>query len=481
MKKICLALLALCPLALSPAARQQPAPFPPLKSPGPVESYGRNIQRTMTLLATSTPARRNTVRILFYGQSITEQKWTQIVSDDLRRRFPHANLLIENRAIGGHSSPRLVKTAEADLYPFYPDLLIFHVYGAHAEYEQIIRNVRERTTAEILIQNDHLRATDTLDEETDPAKLGPRREIHSQFMNYKFLPETARKYGAELCDQRALWKQYLRDYNLEPKALLKDNVHLNAHGEYLMAEIVKLYLRHDPSVSDAAWKDLVKTYRVGQDVRWQGGKLKMNFEGNRVDVIAADGRAAPAAVRIDGHKPSAHPELYTFTRASPYPGSKWPTLLRVSSEKPLVVEDWTLTVNEISPDHKLVRFSVAGSQTGPDGEGTSAERFVSRSGRVVIEPSDWNLDYGLQVFKRPVAPGFKITWQVAAHFADEFISPGVKDAGVETVVTLAQGLKNGPHTLEISGGKRTPIAAVRVYRPPLAGVVKSEAGEASTK
>ena len=29
----------------------------------------------MRLLATSTAEKRNTVRILFYGQSITEQKW----------------------------------------------------------------------------------------------------------------------------------------------------------------------------------------------------------------------------------------------------------------------------------------------------------------------------------------------------------------------------------------------------------------------
>jgi RNA:NAD 2'-phosphotransferase (TPT1/KptA family) len=60
----------------------------------------------------------------FYGQSITEQGWWKIVSEDLKTRFPNANLIIENRAIGGHSSQLLVKTAEADLYPFQPDLVI---------------------------------------------------------------------------------------------------------------------------------------------------------------------------------------------------------------------------------------------------------------------------------------------------------------------------------------------------------------------
>ena len=47
---------------------------PATKSQAPqADNRGRNIQRTMTLLATSTPQKRNTVKILFYGRSITEQ------------------------------------------------------------------------------------------------------------------------------------------------------------------------------------------------------------------------------------------------------------------------------------------------------------------------------------------------------------------------------------------------------------------------
>jgi len=147
--------------------------YPPAHFPDSGD-WGRNIQRTMRLLATSTPEHRNTVRILFYGQSITEQNWAKLVADDLRQRFPHANLIIENRALAGFASQMLVKTAETDLYPFQPDLLIFHVYGAHDKYEDIIRRTRERTTAEILMQNDHV---------TKPADLRRRpipRNCHPQ-------------------------------------------------------------------------------------------------------------------------------------------------------------------------------------------------------------------------------------------------------------------------------------------------------------
>src|SRR5947209_1174440 len=97
----------------------------------PPPELGKNVQRTMRLLATSTPEHRNTVRILFYGQSITEQRWAAEVAGNLKRMYPEANLVVENRALGGFASQLLVMTAETDLYPLEPDLLIFHVYGAH--------------------------------------------------------------------------------------------------------------------------------------------------------------------------------------------------------------------------------------------------------------------------------------------------------------------------------------------------------------
>jgi hypothetical protein len=477
MNKLCLTVISL--FCFAPALlAQQAAPFPAPKTLGPVETYGRNIQRTMTLLATSTPQRRHTVKVLFYGQSITEQTWSKLVSEDLRRRFPHADLIIENRAIGGHSSPRLIKTMEADVLPFYPDLVIFHVYGDDGDYERIIRRIRQETTAEVLIQTDHLRRTDDpLKEETDPAKIVRSKETHNNWMNYVFLPRVAKRYGAELVNQRKLWKAYLRDYKLEPGALLKDGVHLNEHGNFVMAEIVKAYLRYDPKFPNAPWKDAVKTYQVGKDLRWRGGKLELEFEGNRVDVIAADGTARPAAVFIDGKRPSEFPEAYAFTRVTHYPqttrpSAKWPMMLRVQAGKPLLVEDWTLTLTELSPGYKQVKFKLHGSRTGGDGAGVSTERFVSDSGRIIVEPGDWNLEYCLQVLKDPVAPGSKIEWKVVPLFADEFRPQTNRDSSVESTVTLAQGLKSGKHKLEITGDRKTPIAAIRVYRPAVTSVAE---------
>ena len=96
-----------------------------------------NIQRTMARIAASTPAKPATVRLQFYGQSITAQGWTTLVEKDLARRFPCVKFVFQNAAIGGFTSPALIRTAEHDLYPWYPDILVFHVYGPVDKYEEI--------------------------------------------------------------------------------------------------------------------------------------------------------------------------------------------------------------------------------------------------------------------------------------------------------------------------------------------------------
>ncbi|MFI5380019.1 MAG: SGNH/GDSL hydrolase family protein [Tepidisphaerales bacterium] len=458
-------------LACAPLVRAQPA-FPPPKNFGDPAKLGLGIQRAMTLLATSTPEHRNTVRVLFYGQSITEQEWWKPVADDLRHRFPNANLIIENRSLGGYASQLLVKSAETDLYPFQPDLLIFYVYGSHIEYENIIRRTRERTAADILIQTDHVNDDANLSELTDPARIpGPDGKIWNSFMNYKFLPEMVSKYHLGVVDQRNLWKQYLQDNKLPAKQLLRDGVHLNAHGNYLMAELVKASLVRRADVTlDPMNCDVVKTQAVGRDINWKDGRLTVPFDGNRIDIVVKPGPAgAPAEVRIDGKRPSEFTELYGVTRALSKPGGKWPPVMLISAAKLPLVEEWTMQVVRDPAREKTYTFAVTGSKTGPDGQGRSDARFVSNSGRVVVPSEGWGVEFALEVLAgiKPVPPTFTVKWQTIPQFVDTFVSPGVKDPAIETTVTPAQGLTNGKHTLEITGPESTPIAAIRIYRPPL--------------
>lgn len=470
-----LALLAVVWPAPSLGEGTSGTPYPAKAAPTVVSS-GRFIQRSMRLLSESRPSQSNTVRVLFYGQSITAQKWSHEVERSLRARFPHAELVVENRALGGYPSQLLVKTAETDLYSFYPDLLIFHVYGAHDKYEDIIRRVRERTTAEILLQTDHLTTPDELAEERDATRVSIEKSPWSTFMNQSWLPGVSRRFQAALCDQRTSWKEYLALHELAPSALLSDEVHLNARGEWLMAECVKDCLRRSRGQGESPAEKWVRTSWLGRELHWEDGVLKASFEGNRIDAVFASlpstgdqagGPRTHMTITIDGKRPSEWQELYGLTRALPTPGGKWPALFEIGARARLVPERWSMLVSTVSRDPERYAFRLIGSQTGPDGEGRSDQDFVSNSGRVVIEPSDWGVAYAMGLAGVGSVPDhFTIAWDVVPRFVDQFEPPIPGRRGVGPVVTLAQGLPNGPHVIELRGPSAA-LRGLRVYRPAL--------------
>lgn len=434
---------------------------------------GVGVQRTMSLLASSTPERRNTVRLLYYGQSGMESGWCEMLTELLKQRFPHANLIIENRALGGFSSQRLVRTSETDLYTFYPDLMILNVLGADGDYEDIIRRTRERTTAEILILTNHVRKLDEIEGETNPENIVRGVSDWNLYFDCNFLPAVAKKYGCGFGNIREIWKRYLRDTGIDSEILLGgDKFHLGPKGCQVMAEIVNAYLTYRPELPHDDTN--VQTSIVGKDIHWVDDKLTLDFTGNRVDVVMKEATATTASVTIDGTPPSNIPELYKFTRALATPGAKWPVILKITSLVPLLVEEWTMqvTVNHNNPKHYI--FTVQGSLTGADGAGSSEQLFVSNSGRIVIDPADWDVEYALTGLPRiPIPDNFVVNWRVEPYFVDDIISPKIKDDGTETIVTLAQGLVNGQHTLEITGGQQTSIKTIRIYRPmpPVVGRV----------
>lgn len=459
-----------CLILLSHFAFAQQTKYPPVPAEEHRERFGAGIQRTMALLATSTPAQRHVVRILFYGQSITKQEWSQSVAQDLRARFPYADLTIENRAIGGYSSEFLIQTLPHDVYAFYPDLIIFHDFGGQENYEKIIAGIRQHTTAELLIQSDYPTWIPTPGEPIDEAKA-KREEFHERH-SFEWLPKLCEKYGCELIDVRRPWIEYLKQNKLKASAVLADGVHLNAQGNYLLAEITKRHLRYEPAFAQPTAKPLVRRVRVGDEARWNGGRLRLEFEGNRVELVAAKGavyHAAAASILIDGKSPSAFPELYAITRPTDTYAVDWPSINRVTAEKPLQVEDWTLRVLETSPDDSQWRFEVIGSRTGPDGQGVSTERFLSKSGRVVIEPTDWGVSRAYKLRQQLTPVGFEVQWHVVPTFTDLYRAPRVTDPSQEYITVLASGLPPGRHTLDLVAQDKTepPIREIVIYNPPV--------------
>ena len=478
-----------------------------MSPPAPAENeslFGSRIQRTMSLLATSNPSRRTPVKILFYGQSITAGPWAKMLEGELRERFPYADMTVENRAIGGFEAFSLVRTSEADLYPAYADLVIFHVYGGEytGELERIISNIRRYTTSEIMLATHHAPLMDAayhtnaqFDYSADATRL------------------LAQKYNCELVEVREEWRQYVKENHLDPKSLLADDVHPNAEGNQLMAVLIGRHFKFN-TTTPGGWFDMVRTYEAkrlvdegaADEVVFTGAPwvlpqpknnsershncvfgsdpnsaMKLRFTGNRVDVTAGmiEGKLGTARLLIDGKSPSQNPMLYVFSHTSSAPQTWFPGLRRVGRQKPLVLEDWKLKVTEMAEDGKKFSFDVEGSVTGPDGSGSSDELFVSKSGRVVIEPRDHVILDALKIFKVACPPNFEVRWRVLAMFADTFAPesmPDTKDRAKMTEyqtrvqrVTVAQGLTNAEHTLEIvpNGDGPVPVEEITVYRPPL--------------
>jgi hypothetical protein len=467
-------LFGLCLWAGLSACTTRSSQQPEQRTEAPVAVQGiGNIQRTLRLLESG----REPVRVLFYGQSITQSSWSRKVERTLRERYPDSDLQIENRSLGGFASQLLAKTAETDLYPFYPDLLVFAVYGDHHRYEDIIRRTRERTTSEVLIQNDHVLRPSDLAEELDPEKLEPRAATWEAFMNQRFLPSLVERYRVALCDQRSAWKRHLRAHTLPPSALLSDHVHLNAAGDALMARFVEQCLRRAPGEQSPA-EGWVRTLELGHDLEVHDGKLSLVFEGNRIDVITREQGGAAVHVRIDGKPPSELPELYNFTRAHTDGADKWPVVFDLSAQAPLRRETFTLAITrgeERGSDHERredgspahYAFELTGSVTGFDGRGRSDQRFVSQSGRVIIEPEDWNVEYAFELAgTSPIPAQFSASFRSEARALDAFAS-GADERGRARTLTLAQGLAATEHTLELSGDLEG-VRALRIYRPPLA-------------
>jgi len=493
----------------SPATASAPA-LPPAAAHVPNEEFfGSRIQRTMTLLAKSTPTRSYPVRILFYGQSIVTTGWTPMVEAELRSRYPLADLTVENRAIGGFGMEMLARPAVHDVYPFYPDLIVHLVYGGTKDgrLERFIQDIRRNTTAEImLITHQMLPVQEKGDDDSSD--------------HFAYL---CQKYNCELVDLRAEWKQYMKDHSVQTQQLLRDRTHPNGEGNKLIAAAVLRHFRCS-LLFPSSWYDTVRTcdakrsldegeqaneailsgkWKASGSAAWSDSpdsSLKLTFEGNRVDIVTgwlngkdfspATMSAAPTAatknakasapkpqlpkigtarVLIDGQPPSANPMLYAITRPSPTPGIWFPGVRRVGHDKPLLIEDWTLHVKGLSDDAAEFTYEVVGSRTGPDGQGDGRDIFVSKSGRVVIDPRDFSFRQTRGVLKKPLPESFEVTWKVVPMFEDVYSPIQLEDSGPVHRVTVAQGLTNARHTIEVipNGDGAVPIESIEVYRPPL--------------
>lgn len=444
-----------------------------------------NVQRSLQKMASSTADRPAHVRVLFYGQSLVEQGWCTNVLATLEKRYPTVVFEWENRAVGGFESPLLVRAAESDLYPYYPDLVFFNDFGDTEIVRAIVERLKARTTAEVVIWTDRLRRRD------DPARLIAEDDARS-----RALMSIAEDCGCLLVHLRRKWAKMLLDEGADPMKYLSDGVHLDASSgafariaDFISEELVELEGYGGCEQASGRIEDFRMTSGANGDSRVIGpgfvvkedGSIDFTFTGNRVVGTAARWRAcysaSPCKILLDGREMSAMPELFHHGRVSGL-FSWMPLLLHVGAERTPVPEEWTLTyVDGTDPSGHPVRYRVDGSVTGFDGFGSSAEDFVSNSGRVKILATDfhsWQYDYfvtgkakkGEDVSARKAMPGQWVCWRTVPSFTDRLSSYFFD--GKPNEVVLVSGCSNAKHTLTFKPavkGRPPVFEKLTVYTP----------------
>jgi hypothetical protein len=437
----------------------------------------RRLARTLSIVGNGTSEHPQVLRILFYGQSITSNNWIEPAVAQLRRIYPHIRFDVHNMAIGGFDSSLLEHTAKRDLAEFYPDLIVFHAYGDHRAYERIVRMIRSRTAADVILQTDHIttpiepiclegfRFTLTV----PPGCKGflwYKQRSWEEFMSGTLIPRLANQYGLAVEPRREYWNDYLKLHNLQPPALLQDEVHPNAEGWRLMADIFARYFE----TTVANYGGQVSEAVANLSIPKLAGTTSYRFDGNRVEVLARGPLDGKITASIDGRVATDVDGCWLESRTTRLPNvPDWPAIRRVIVGPHIKrSETWTLRVTELSGNQDDFRFTLTSDKGGPDGEGRGSVDFVSPSGRVRIGAKDWVIHDGYKLAKKGVPEGYEVQWSRNFICHDE---SAVATSGNELEVrhVLATGLDNGSHqiSIQLEPEALALIEEIRVYRPPL--------------
>jgi hypothetical protein len=440
----------------------------------------QKIARTLEIIRTSTPTNHKVLKVLFYGQSITRSGWHNAVVAHLREKYPNTVFVVQNRALGGFASQYLERTTEQDIAAFYPDLIIFHVYGDHRAYERILRMFRSLTAADVILQTDHGEILpDPPCAEGLQLSLHPKQGcagvlwVHQRLwhdeMSYHKIPAFGKKYGMAVEPQHLWWRDYLLQRNQDPRSLImSDGLHPNDKGKQLIAEFFNRYF--DGLVEQWNGQTEPNVVSIPIDARQSSGMETVKFDGSRLELLSSKPLAAWPSVKIDERAPQDVDGCYQVTRSSPLVSvPDWPAVRRITLLHDRTPADWTATITNITPDQKSFAFTVKESARGDEGSGNSSSKYVSKSGQLTIDGDDWMFERGYELKHVPLQVPAEVHWSVLYICGG---TPEVIDRGngrTEYRYVLGAGLANGNHTVELLSPPNNLAAALefRAYQPPL--------------
>ena len=198
-------------------------------------------------------------------------------------------------------------------------------------------------------------------------------------------------------------------------------------------------------------------------------RITVRFTGNRIDLIGRKlNGGGSVKVFIDNIPADEAPVFFTTEiKVQPAklpwrvveagPNDVGPHGVGLGSN--LIPQSWTITLTSDAGDYRL-----AGSVTGPDGEGNSMKDFTSRSGQIRIDPKLWRFNaVGGAAVNRS---GDKYTFDVVRCASGTVHFSPAKDQLFYQ--SLVQNLPIGGHTMEIitQGDGEVAIDSFYVFQPP---------------
>lgn len=439
----------------------------------PDPSQLQRLTRTRSLLKSASAGHHPVLRVMVYGQSHSVGEWSNYLAANLRQMYPHARIVITNRAILGFSALLLSRSVNADVIPWQPDLLLLHCMGDNlVDYHRLYSTIKTQVSCEVLVHADHIQSNGQLNESLDISEIGP--DSYWVLRNYHWLPELVNQYDFCWADIRTPWKEYIFEKGIPYKSLLAaDGYHCNDLGHHLTADLISEFFRSDPGfvAMDPVNNSKITTWALTGPNAPVGNQGGFRVKGNRVDVVYDSTPEAQTPIcefTVDGKRPEAVQSFYSFDRASPAWWTPWPGNLAATHVSMPVEERWTLTTDSISLNTGQVFFSVEGSVTGKDGSGSNfGQPFVSNSQRLRIVPEAF-MQHLAYVLTLQVPPDdWKIQFDCVLRAAKSFKPRPSSEAGGESVETLFLSDEESERELKIiaRGAALSGIKAIRVYSP----------------
>jgi hypothetical protein len=404
----------------------------------------------------------------------------------IRQRFPQSPPIVYKRHAGSGTPwdyalgwVRQFAAAEQ------PDLIFTYTNGTPEGLDAMLGEIRRRTTADVIVPSLHFFHNSRVTPEDIENGVEPWEKIRA----------ICRKHKAEFVENRRELAEYMKRAGLTPPDLLQDAVHQTAYGRLRIWDNITRHIAQPERFSYApeSRERLIAVAgpagagpeHVERSGRWttQGGllgtrdkdaRLKVRFTGNRINLIGRKGAdGGTVKVLVDGLPAERLPVFLTNfiqpkrgqhsrTLKGPGPGDVAPHAVDLG--KNVIPQTWTITVTSDVGDYRL-----AGSVTGPDGEGNVARQFLSRSGQIGIDARLWR--HGRDERKgSPVifgnSAGDSFTFDVCHCAVGEISFRSERAAAFSE--RLAQELSNGPHTLEIvaAGDGDVTIEGLYVFEPP---------------